>query len=97
VLCEVLFTDSKADLTAHKVRNNQLIDFLSTLKYEVLQLVKLDDDAHIVAAKKTQNFTSIYLTLENNNLCDYLFIPNEKVAYVLNALLSNAIPLTVHP
>ncbi len=87
VLCEVLFTDSKADLAAHKVRNNRLIEFLATFKYEVLQLVKSDDDAHIVDAKKMQNFTSAYWTLENKDLCDYLFIPKEKESHVLNALL----------
>lgn len=87
ILCEVLFADSKADLTNHKVRNDQLMQFLGDLHYEVLQLLKSADDAHIVDAKKIQNFTLEYWTYENKDLCDYLFIPEEREASVLNALL----------
>lgn len=87
ILCEVLFTDSKADLAHHKVRNDQLMQFLRDLNYEVLQLFKSDDDTHVVDAKKIENFTSEYWTLENKYYCDYLFIPEEKGAYVLNTLL----------
>jgi FkbM family methyltransferase len=87
ILCEVLFTDSKANLARHKVRNDQLMQFLRDLGYEVLQLVKSSDDRHVVDAKKIRRFTSAYHTLDNKDYCDYLFIPEEKEEYVLNALL----------
>jgi len=87
ILCEVLFTDSKADLSTQKLRNDQLVQLLTDLNYMVLQLIKSSDNAHVVDAKQIQNFHSTYWTSENQDLCDYLFIPKEKVAHVLNALL----------
>lgn len=88
VLCEVLFTDDKADLAAKTKRNNKLMGFLSGMSYTVLQLIKSDDVAHIVDAKKIQEFPSAYWTTENKELCDYLFIPEEKETDVLSSLLA---------
>lgn len=89
ILCEVLFTDGKADLAAKTKRNNQLMEFLSKMNYLVLQLIKSDDMACIIDAKKIQTFPSAYWTTKNEALCDYLFIPEEKEADVLSSLLAN--------
>ncbi len=83
ILCEVLFTDVKADLSAHKIRNERLMQLLADLKYEVLQLIKSVDNEHVVDAKRVQEFPSAYWTLENKDLCDYLFIPEEGLAHDL--------------
>lgn len=87
ILCEVLFADDKADLAYHEARNNQLMQFLEKLNYAVLQLHKSADDAHVAGARKIQNFTAEYWSHENKDFCDYLFIPEEKEAFVVNALL----------
>jgi len=87
ILCEVLFADDKADLAHHEVRNKQLMQFLEELNYEVLQLHKSADDAHVIDARKIRNFTCEYWSHENKDFCDYLFIPEEKKAFVVNALL----------
>jgi FkbM family methyltransferase len=88
ILCEVLFTDMKADLAHHRSRNDRLMQFLSDLKYGVLQLIKSADDAHIIDTKKIEHFPSAYWSFENKHLCDYLYIPEEREAHVLDALFS---------
>lgn len=87
ILCEVLFTDSKADISTQKLRNDKLVQLLTDMNYIILQLIKSPDNAHVVNAKQIQNFHSTYYTTDNMDLCDYLFIPEEKEAHVLNALL----------
>jgi FkbM family methyltransferase len=89
ILCEVLFTDPKADLAHHKARNDQLMKFLGGLNYRVLQLIKSSEDTHVIDAKKIQEFPSAYWSVENKKLCDYLFIPEEREAEVLDAVKTN--------
>jgi len=88
VLCEVLFTDSKADLSAAKFRNEKLMQFLMDMRYQVLQLIKSADAARLVETRKIQAFPSAYWTVENKELCDYLFVPDEKETHVTNSLSS---------
>ncbi len=88
VLCEVLFTDSKADLSATKLRNDRLMQLLKDVRYKVHQLIKSADGMHIVSARRIQEFLSAYWTDENRELCDYLFVPEEKETYVLDTLLT---------
>jgi hypothetical protein len=88
VLCEVLFTDSKADLLTTKLRNDKLMQLLKDTRYKVQQLIKSADGVHIVMARKIQEFPAAYWTDENKELCDYLFVPEEKETYVLDTLLT---------
>jgi len=88
VLCEVLFTDSKADLLTTKLRNDKLMQLLKDTRYKVQQLIKSADGVHVVMARKIQEFPSAYWTDENKELCDYLFVPEEKETYVLDTLLT---------
>lgn len=83
ILCEVLFTDSQADIAAHETRNEKLMHLLKQLDYEVLHLHKSPDNARVADAKKIDFFASQYWTPQNKNLCDYLFIPSERTAQVL--------------
>jgi FkbM family methyltransferase len=87
ILCEVLFTDSKADIAAHKSRNYRLMQFLGEMNYQVRQLIKSPDDTRVVDALRVKKFASAFWTHENKDLCDYLFIPSEKEATVLHTLL----------
>ncbi|HEY9639279.1 MAG TPA: FkbM family methyltransferase [Coleofasciculaceae cyanobacterium] len=88
ILCEVLFTSADADLSAQKLRNDQLMQLLTNMNYEVFQLIKSGDETRIVDTKKVEGFPSAYWSMENQALCDYLFIPEEKRAQALNGLLS---------
>jgi FkbM family methyltransferase len=90
ILCEVLFSDSKADPLCMKSRNDRLMQLLTPLRYAVLQLIKSADGAHIVEAKKIDTFPSAFWSVENKDLCDYLLVPSEKEGHALNALLKES-------
>jgi hypothetical protein len=87
-LCEVLFTDNKGDIAAHKARNAQLFDHLMSLNYQVRQLIKSSDDQSIIDARLVEEFPSAFWSQKNKDLCDYLFIPKEKESESLEALLA---------
>jgi FkbM family methyltransferase len=84
ILCEVLFTDRNANITTSRQRNEMLLELLTQMDYCVRQLVKSPDLAHVVDARKCREFASAYWSNENKELCDYLFIPNEKIMRVKN-------------
>lgn len=86
ILCEVLFTDIKADIAQHRMRNERLIRLLGDLNYQVFQLHKSKDNRLVIDARKIQQFASEYWTVENKEFCDYLFVPAEKEVHVLNTL-----------
>jgi len=88
ILCEVLFTDSKAELSTTKSRNNKLMELLSSMQYAVLQLIKSPDVKHIIDVKKVQEFPTAYYTSENAELCDYLFIPEENEEQIVSSLIT---------
>lgn len=88
ILCEVLFTSADADISAQKLRNEQLMQLMTDMNYEVFQLIKSADETKILNAKRIEYFSSAYWSIENQALCDYLFIPEEKKAQALDALLS---------
>jgi len=90
VLCEVLFTDSKAGLASHESRNERLMQFLREMDYRVLQLIKSPDDIRVVDVSRVQDFVSAFWTHENKDMCDYLFVPSENETFVLHALLPEA-------
>jgi FkbM family methyltransferase len=87
VLCEVLFTDVNADLVQQRSRNERLMKYLATLKYAVFQLIKSADGLRVLNAKRLDQFPSAYWSRENQDLCDYLCVPEENVSSVLTALL----------
>ena len=88
VLCEVLFTDSKADLEIMKKRNSTLMQFLNRMNYVVYQIIKSKDAAHVVDTKEMLTFSSAYWTMDNKELCDYLFVPEERVEMTLSSLIA---------
>ena len=50
------FTDSKADLPSQKFRNDRMMQLLGDLGYEVVQLIKSPDNAHVIHTKKIHDF-----------------------------------------
>jgi FkbM family methyltransferase len=87
ILCEVLFTDENANLAQHKIRNDRLMEFLRRLQYRVLQIIKSDDDTHIVDARDVHQFASEYWSTHNKQLCDYIYVPEQQYAQTKAALL----------
>jgi len=87
VLCEVLFADKNADLEQHEHRNNRLARVLRELDYRIFQLIKSSNKEDIIGVKQIEKFTSVYWTTQNEDLCDYLFLPQESASGALKALL----------
>jgi FkbM family methyltransferase len=79
VMCEVLFTDPKGDLEASRVRNAELVSLLQAIGYQVLQIRKSDDYSQITDLVAVDSFPSDFHSPANSALCDYLFLPAEKV------------------
>ena len=86
MLCEVLFTDSQADIATANRRNEEIMKYLTDRAYGVYQIVKSEDKRSIVAAPRIRSFESAFWTKENADLCDYVFIPEERCAQALNSL-----------
>jgi FkbM family methyltransferase len=78
ILCEILFTDKKADLLFMKSRNELLTNLLEDWRYSIFQIVKSRDDSKVRNLKKISSFSLEYWSLKNKDLCDYLFIPTER-------------------
>jgi FkbM family methyltransferase len=78
ILCEVLFTDKKANLSFMKERNNSMLSMLTKWNYSAYQLVKNRDCTEIQECRKISHFSSEFWSLKNMNLCDYLFVPTEQ-------------------
>jgi FkbM family methyltransferase len=83
ILCEVLFTDSKGDLTIQGARNAKVMELLLRFGYKVLQLLKSDDVTTIVGVRGIQTFPSGYWDRDNKDLCDYLFYPAARETEIL--------------
>ena len=82
ILCEVLFTDRKADLMFMSHRNEILVKLLDKWEYSVFQIVKNYNSSKIIDLKKISSFSIEYWNLSNKDLCDYLFIPKENEEYL---------------
>jgi FkbM family methyltransferase len=89
ILCEVLFTDKKADLSFMKTRNKILLSLLTTWNYSAYQLVKNRNSTDVQKCRKISYFSSEYWSLKNMNLCDYLFIPTEQEEQIIGQLLNS--------
>jgi FkbM family methyltransferase len=88
ILCEVLFTDSEADLHSAKVKNDAIMAFLNEIDYGVFQLIKSQNDQRVVNLLKISEFENVFWTLENKDLCDYLFVPAEQESRIGNMFLT---------
>jgi FkbM family methyltransferase len=80
VLCEVLFTDSKADIATSTRRNEELMRKLTMCGYTVWQLIKSDDLKDVRFVRPVTEFPRAYWTPANAELCDYIFMPKERPA-----------------
>ena len=78
VLCEVLFTDSAADILVATRRNEELMRRLTMSGYTVWQLIKSENLKEIESIRPIAEFPRDYWTPANAELCDYLFVPKEK-------------------
>ena len=82
ILCEVLFTDRKADLLFMRDRNEVLVKLLDKWEYSIFQIIKNYNGSKVIDFKKISSFSIEYWNLSNKDLCDYLFIPKEKEEYL---------------
>jgi FkbM family methyltransferase len=78
ILCEVLFTDKKADLLFTRDRNETLVKLLDKWEYSIFQIIKNYSGSKVIDFKRISSFPIGYWNLGNKDLCDYLFIPKEK-------------------
>lgn len=86
ILCEVLFTDRKADLALMRHRNEILVKLLDKWEYSILQIVKNYNGSKIINLKKISSFSMEYWSLSNKDLCDYIFIPKENEEHLKRML-----------
>jgi FkbM family methyltransferase len=84
ILCEVLFTDNKADLSFMELRNKNLIVLLLKWNYSAFQIIKNRDRSEVQKYQKISCFVSEFWSLKNMDLCDYLFLPIEQEQALLN-------------
>jgi FkbM family methyltransferase len=84
ILCEVLFTDNKADLSFMELRNKDLIALLLKWNYSAFQIIKSRDGSTVQKYQEISCFASEFWSLKNMNLCDYLFLPIEQEQELLN-------------
>ena len=91
ILCEVLFRDPHPNPTPHRKRNEELMQILANLNYDVLQIIKTPDDSSAVDTKKIEAFDTAPFSEENRFLCDYLFVPTEERNRVVDIILNRKI------
>ena len=78
VLCEVLLTDSVADISTSTRRNEELMRRLTLSGYTVWQLIKSEDLREVKSIRPVVKFPAAYWTAADAERCDYLFLPKEK-------------------
>ena len=81
VLCEVLGPDSKADPLGIAERNQNTMNLVTGLEYHVYGIQKPD-----IALRRIQQFSSEVYSVHNQDQWDYLFVPAERAAEVLDRL-----------
>jgi FkbM family methyltransferase len=82
VLCEVLWTNEKADVEASKQRKAETMALLHAQGYRVLHVMKSPDLTRVTGVQEVTEFPFAIWTVENKDMCDYLFVPAESVAEV---------------
>lgn len=86
ILCEVLFSDAKADLRLMQGRNRLLEGALSELGYRIFQVRKTPDGSRVAALAEIAHFENKVWTPENSGLCDYLFVQPREISDLQEAL-----------
>jgi FkbM family methyltransferase len=89
VLCEVLFTDSAADILVSARRNEELMRRLSMSDYTVWQLIKSENLKEVQSIAPVAEFPRDYHTFANSELCDYLFLPRERDQQLVSSVLKS--------
>ena len=84
IICEVIFRDEKALPEEHQQRNLEIFKILNSYNYNIFQLIKAFDWENIQQIKEIYQFSNETWTKDNQNLCDYLFVPEEKKEQVLS-------------
>lgn len=80
IICEVLFAHDCETIIFVRKRNLELKEILNSLNYKIYQIIKTEYNDDIAEFKFCTEFENVTWTVDNKNLCDYLFIPEEKEA-----------------
>jgi FkbM family methyltransferase len=88
VTCEVLHAHSSEQLSMVSVRNDQLIRLLNEIDYRPYRLLKDQAQTRIVGLEFINSFNEeVWNPNTSPALCDYLFVPGEKVEETLKAFV----------
>lgn len=80
ILCEVLNVHPSADRERAHERNSEMMTLLRGADYIVRRVLKSDDDRQMIGTQEVEEFSSEYWNEESIKLCDYLFVPAERVS-----------------
>ena len=83
IICEVIFRDVEASPKEYRQRNLEILDILRKFEYDIFQLIKTPDLKNIQKLREIKEFFKDVWTIENKDLCDYLFVPKEKRKQIL--------------
>jgi len=76
ILCEVLYADKEADMSAYAERMGELWLLLKAAEYRVHRIVKAGNQYE--GLREVGEFPLQRWTAQNGEECDYLFVPNEQ-------------------
>lgn len=88
VLCEVLLRDSQAAVEDYSKRIKRLIDLLREHQYAIYHLDKDGSATKVVKLERVESFSDRIWTKDDQERCDYLFLPEEVRPSGLLGLLS---------
>ena len=81
VICEVLHAHDTSTLPAVTARNDGIVALLHEIGYSIFRVRKRDD--RVYALEAISNFPkALWMLASSPELCDYLFVPIEKAAYL---------------
>jgi FkbM family methyltransferase len=89
ILCEVLHAKPHQSLPVARGRTAEVLKILVQSGYVVCQLLKTDDLTSIQTVTELEEFPSKYLTSENKEECDYLFLPAENKESLIDRVLND--------
>lgn len=90
VLREVLLPIAGSDVTAKTRRDEDLMQFLTASHYEVFRVRRDDGDRRVIGLERERRFPTEIWSPEKAALCDYLFLPAERVDATVRALVGAA-------
>ncbi len=85
LICEVLYADYKADLDNYARRMKFLMELLFDIRYLTFRICKKDINKNIEKLIRINSFPVKKWTYQNCEECDYLLIPEEKVAAITHS------------